>query len=74
MTEQQIDIVEKQPTEVSKDDLAGLKDLKAKAIASTTAAKVDELEFRNAILNVFLEYNLKKDDSFDENTGVITRN
>lgn len=76
MSEKQEESVEK----LSDDELTMLRDLRSKvefatltAEKQTAQAKVLDLEYRNAIQNVFLLRGLTLNDRVDLNTGAIVR-
>ena len=65
---------------LSATDFANIKDLRTKSAFVASRAekailesKVSELEYRTAVLNVYVKYGLKLSDSIDENTGKILR-
>lgn len=64
-----------QPTEefVPQEQLQPLRDLQAKMAAAQKDVQIYDLAFRAAFLELFVEYGLTKNDSFDINTGIITR-
>jgi hypothetical protein len=65
---------------VSKEDLDLIKNSRnkvqfsmLKAEKASLEAKTDELEYKNAILNMYLKYGLTLDMLIDENTGAVTK-
>ena len=65
---------------LSQQDFAILKDLRTKAAFILVKAekailenKVAELEYKSALLNAYLKYNIDINDSIDESTGKIVR-
>ncbi len=58
---------------ISAEELENLGKIKTVGHSKAMEAKNLELEFKNAVLMLFVKYHLDGEDSFDESTGVITR-
>ena len=56
---------------VSKDDLKTLVDVKSAAVLAASQAKSAELEYRNALLSIYLKYKLDPECSINEQTGDV---
>ena len=57
---------------LSEEDLISVKDSQKNLQLSRAATKSAELEYENAILKLYLKYNLSMSDSIDLETGKIT--
>lgn len=65
-------VVEKKEAKfISPEDLTNYKMAKLAATQKVLEGQNAELQFKNLVLNMFMKYGLKLEDSFDENTGEV---
>ena len=57
---------------LSEEDLSSIRDAQKNLQLSRAAAKSSELEYENAVLKLYLKYNLTASDSIDLETGNIS--